>query len=841
MKKINSLAITLAVAGAAQMALAQSHTATGTVDRSFYGAPLSIQTINTGFGDSTSGDGTSGGGSELDAAYGTIANNTLFLFFSGNFQNNGNRLDIFLADGRAGGQNTLSANTANGTLSKMNGSVFSPGFNATYAIDANVSGTSFFVDQYDLTTGAGNFFGSLPMTGGITSNQNFHGLAFGVNNTNAAGVNKDQGTAADQNAATAVATGIEIGIPLTSLGSPSSGNILVMADINGSKDDFLSNQFLPGLAVGTNNLGNNGVFNLSSTPNEYFSIPVPASGANGTWINPGSGSWGIAQNWANSVIPGAAGDPAIFASATSPSTVTLDGNRTVGSLSFNNSNTYTIAAGTGGTLTLSGNGSNAAIHDFGGSHIVSASLSLASNTDVDVTNHGDNLTFSGNISGPGQLSVNNLGFGGGNFPDSAIVLSGNNSFQGGLLISGGNLQLGSDGALPAGTSVTFDAREVPSPTLDLNGHNALLGVVNTVTGVQTTIDGAQAIITNNVPSNVTVTFAGGNASTSLMYGSIRDNNAATTSLHIASGALTLQGDSSYNGTTSIDSGAALTVNSFLRPDFTLGPGLPVNNAVVDNGALNISGAASTLSTVTGTGNLTISGNVVVSASTISQHSLTINDTSHVALNSGGTVSLSGLTVGDNSPATSAQLDLNDGSMVLSYTGASPIATIRGLLSAGFNNGSWDGNGIASTASHNDTTMLHALGYADAADLAHGPLIVAGGSIEVKYTLYGDNNLDGSVTAADFQDFLNGFANAGSTWFQGDYTYDGKVDLGNDFNLFLRAYLNTGGSLGALVDVVQTSSLSNVQKASLLSVIPEPSTITMLAIGAGAMAARRRRK
>jgi hypothetical protein len=41
---------------------------------------------------------------------------------------------------------------------------------------------------------------------------------------------------------------------------------------------------------------------------------------------------------------------------------------------------------------------------------------------------------------------------------------------------------------------------------------------------------------------------------------------------------------------------------------------------------------------------------------------------------------------------------------------------------------------------------------------------------------------------DFNLFLDGLAARGSSWVQGDYTYDGKIDLGNDFNLFLRSYL-----------------------------------------------------
>ncbi len=60
------------------------------------------------------------------------------------------------------------------------------------------------------------------------------------------------------------------------------------------------------------------------------------------------------------------------------------------------------------------------------------------------------------------------------------------------------------------------------------------------------------------------------------------------------------------------------------------------------------------------------------------------------------------------------------------------------------------------------------------------------AILVKYTYYGDNNLDGVVNATDFGMLIDGLvASSASSWTQGDYTYDGRVDLGNDFNLFLR--------------------------------------------------------
>lgn len=69
---------------------------------------LATQTLNSAFSDNTSSTGHLTG-SELDAAYGTVENGYLYLFIAGNLQDNGNILQVWIDDGRAGGQNVLNA------------------------------------------------------------------------------------------------------------------------------------------------------------------------------------------------------------------------------------------------------------------------------------------------------------------------------------------------------------------------------------------------------------------------------------------------------------------------------------------------------------------------------------------------------------------------------------------------------------------------------------------------------------------------------------------------------------------------------------------------------------
>jgi len=256
-----------AVAGAAFFTAAQTLNAGIVIDGSLdsgYGAPLTTQTINTAFGDSTVGDGSSAGGSELDAAYGVVTGGNLDLFLSGNLEesnSNPNHLNIFIADGRAG-QTVLNA-AGGGQLNDANGLTFPSGFQATYALDVNDYSNTMYIDAYDLVHGTQTYVGGISLTGGVGNGSSLAGgvAAAGFNNTNAAGVNGTGGSAANPAAADAVTTGFEFQIPLSTLGNPLIGSsVQVIAAINGSFDNYYSNQFLGGLPVGYGNLA-------TATPN----------------------------------------------------------------------------------------------------------------------------------------------------------------------------------------------------------------------------------------------------------------------------------------------------------------------------------------------------------------------------------------------------------------------------------------------------------------------------------------------------------------------------------------------------------------------------------------------
>jgi hypothetical protein len=262
-----AIAVGLSLNASAQPAL------TGTLN-SAYGSALALQTVNTGFGDSTIGDGTSAGGSELDAGYGTIQGGELYLFLAGNFEGNGNHVNLFVSDGAAG-QSTL-ALPATGSMGTMNGSSFSPGFNANLALDLNyyAPNNAAYVEEYTIAgaIAAGGYVGSFGTAGGIGSGTpGPNGIVYGFNDTHVSTMGAAN-AAANPAAMAAANTGLAIGIPLTLLGNP-TGPIEVLADINGGGDGYLANQFLSGLPVGTGNLGTS-TFNFGSTPGEFFTVPA---------------------------------------------------------------------------------------------------------------------------------------------------------------------------------------------------------------------------------------------------------------------------------------------------------------------------------------------------------------------------------------------------------------------------------------------------------------------------------------------------------------------------------------------------------------------------------------
>ena len=99
---------------------------------------------------------------------------------------------------------------------------------------------------------------------------------------------------------------------------------------------------------------------------------------------------------------------------------------------------------------------------------------------------------------------------------------------------------------------------------------------------------------------------------------------------------------------------------------------------------------------------------------------------------------------------------------------------------------------------------------------------------VKYTYYGDANLDGQVDGSDYSRIDNGFLNQLSGWYNGDFNYDGVVD-GSDYTLIDNALNTQGASLAAVV----------AENTAQVASVPEPTTASISAFVAMGLYRRRR--
>lgn len=389
------------------------------------------------------------------------------------------------------------------------------------------------------------------------------------------------------------------------------------------------------------------------TSGGYVTLNIFIAAVLSHWNVDADGSWGTSGNW-NAVIPNGVGEGAIFDKAlTSPATVTLDGAKTVGGLTFDSANGYTLAPGAGGSLSMNSGVSQSSIIVSSGSHAISAPVGLASNTVASVAS-GSALTVSGQISGTGSLTKSGTG---------SLDLDTANIYSGGTSITGG--------------TVGFVAGGLGSGAVAVDGASLVYKGVNTddlsAQGLSIGSGGASIDIgANNVAYTAAITGSGsftkGGSGTLTLQG----NNTFTGATTVNGGALVLNGSSASTGGTTLN-GANTAIE--LAGDSSLGavPGSPTVNLTLNPGSGNTASvkfnAATTLaanrniSLASGSGLLDTNGNAVTVSGALS-------GSGNLVKNGVGV-----LTLGSAAVSATGTTTINDGGITTANINALPSGAI----------------------------------------------------------------------------------------------------------------------------------------------------------------------
>ena len=280
------------------------------------------------------------------------------------------------------------------------------------------------------------------------------------------------------------------------------------------------------------------------------------------------------------------------------------------------------------------------------------------------------------------------------------------------------------------------------------------------------------------------------------------------------------------------------------------------NTTVSPSSVGVNNSAGNYS-ITGTGKIADAGTfnkfgtgTVVVGTALSAGSVNItNGTLQLAKNTtlATTSPASNISVSSLSITGNGVLDINNNHIIITYGTSDPMSAIYGYLKSGFNGGAWNGLGINSSAAATEDTTLGALkygiGFSDGNDKINGHSIVTGlasGQIELKYTLLGDANLDGTVNGSDFSILAGNFGQGYSNWDQGNFLYTPAIN-GTDFSA-LAANFGQGDS-GAAASVSQADvaaldafATANGLPLPTIAAIPEPACVGLIVMaGIGTLA------
>ncbi len=350
----------------------------------------------------------------------------------------------------------------------------------------------------------------------------------------------------------------------------------------------------------------------------------------------------VNTNWENDVLPAATDSVTFDASGQNELTVDLNGDRTVLSLTFNYSQSYTLEDS---TLTL--DDGDITVSD--GDHIINSNVILSDDTSewalFDIGTN-DSLTINGIWSG-GNFFVKDTA--------ATEIYTGANTITSGVTISSGRLILkDGDDRLPTDTQLTIGV----GAELEIDGISQTIGQL-------VPQDGSINLINNGV-------FRVGNGNESGGFaGTITGNGSL---VKLGNALLELNGASTYSGDTTINAGTLRVGNS---TGSATGTGLVTvtNNAALD-GTGSVGGAVTvdsggTIAPGTSVGTLSVGGDLTLNGDFVCEIDGATADQLAVA----GTLDVTGgdLEISILNPPTS-------GSYVIATAGTvtGPFANVTGL-------------------------------------------------------------------------------------------------------------------------------------------------------------------
>ena len=516
----------------------------------------------------------------------------------------------------------------------------------------------------------------------------------------------------------------------------------------------------------------------------------------------GTGTLNILNGGEVSNTNGTLGD-----SSGASATATVDG---IGSKWTNSGTLYVGRTGTGtGTLNILNGGQVSNNYCYLGYYSSSGGTATVDGIGSKWTNSrtlyvGYSVTGTLNIRNGGQVSsaTGYLGYysssGGGTVTVDGIGSLWNNT--GSLYVGGASSAAGGTGSVTVtnggqltvgGTLKTWKA----DSTVTVNGGTLTAGSLTGSTGIIRITDPAGGTALT-VGSGVSGTFSG----------TIHNNTGPGSLTKVGAGTQTLAGANTYTGATTVQAGT-LSVSG------TLG----ATAVSVAGGAAIVFGQSQQLPSI----------------------SLTGTGTASLTSGTAKTLRVGSLILGESAPGVpTSRLDLAAGNLIVDYAdgATSPLSQVATWLRAGYNKdaGYWDGPGIRSSTAAAEPEKLTAVGVLDNSDpLVGGRTTLEGepvdaSSVLVKYTYWGDANFDGRVTFDDYDviDYYYWFPLPADQmgWWTGDLDYDGNVDF-DDYDLIDYAYWFQGAPL----------------VGDGLGTVPEPATLTLLALGGLALAAKKKRR